>query len=132
MNFYLVDDDAVIFLLINRTLLKQTFFPAPLTFERAEDALLHLREHYNKNEQYLIMLDINMPGMNGWDFLRELPAFSYSQNVMVCIYSSSINERDFLIANENPFVFKYLVKPLTLDSLKEIELKVQERFSNNS
>jgi len=131
MHFYLVDDDAVIFLLINRTLLKQTYFPTPLTFERADDALIHLKEHYKENEQYLVMLDINMPGMNGWDIIGELPSFCSTKNLMVCIYSSSINERDYLIARENPFVFKYLVKPNTLESLKEIELNVQKRFNHN-
>ena len=132
MQFYLIDDDAVIFMLINRNLLKQSFFPEPITFELAEEALQHLKANYKADEEYLIILDINMPGMNGWDFLEELPHFASVSNVYVAIYSSSINERDFVKAGEYPYVIKYLVKPLNLESLKELEGIILEKRSQQA
>ncbi len=132
MQFYLIDDDAVIFMLINRNLLKQSFFPEPITFELAEEALQHLKANYKTDEEYLIILDINMPGLNGWDFLETLPQFASPSNVFVAIYSSSINERDFIKASEYSYVVKYLVKPLNLDSLKELETIILEKRSKQA
>jgi DNA-binding NtrC family response regulator len=127
MQFYLIDDDAVIFMLINRNLLKQSFFPTPIMFEQAEAAFNHLRENYDADEEYLVMLDINMPGMNGWEFLDALPQLASPSNVYVAICSSSINERDFIKAEGNPYVIKYLVKPLNLESLQELEALILEK-----
>lgn len=130
MKFYVIDDDAVIFLIINRSLLKQSFFPQPETFENAANALQKIKLDYSIDEEFLVLLDINMPGMNGWEFLEELAGFADPRNMFVAVFSSSINERDYRKAAENRFVVKYITKPLTKNALNELEEIILEKRSN--
>lgn len=74
----------------------------------------------------LIFLDINMPGMDGWEFLekyRELPKAGDGNSVMVML-TTSLNPDDALRARQIPEVAGYENKPLN-DTLME---KILDRF----
>jgi CheY-like chemotaxis protein len=62
----------------------------------------------------LILLDINMPVMSGWDFMNEyekLPPHQQSKFVIVML-SSSLNQDDFEKASNNAHIAAFLHKPL--------------------
>jgi CheY-like chemotaxis protein len=71
----------------------------------------------------LIILDINMPIMNGWQFLdayqkrfpKELQA-----HIVIAMMTVSEDERDFIRAMKNPFINEYISKPLTDEKVLEI------------
>lgn len=74
----------------------------------------------------LIFLDINMPIMDGWDFLAAFTeeCNQFHQQVKVIILSSSENPQDMKKAKANPFVIDFIPKPLEaahLHSLKKID-----------
>lgn len=125
-NILLIDDSAVDNF-FNSTFIKSCELCETLhTFQSAKTALAFLKSA-EKNIQEtpnLIFLDIEMPDMNGFGFLEEfakLP-FSITQAYKIIILSSRINPND-LQGNENPFVFKFIAKPLTanfLFSIKEL------------
>jgi len=89
-------------------------FPADLKqFLRAQDAL-ELLASDELVEQALVLLDINMPGMNGFDFLdayEQLP-INNRANVMVVMLTSSIDQRDRERAFSYASVKDYLCKPI--------------------
>lgn len=78
-----------------------------------ENALLHLEDCYDKHQlPNLIILDLNMPGMNGTQILRVIKNDERFRKIRVLIYSTSINkiekEQCLLLGAED-----YILKPLT-------------------
>lgn len=70
----------------------------------------------------LIFLDINMPIMNGWEFLQEYEKLSQDlpHSHIIVMLSTSMNPSDLLKADKNPFVHSYITKPLTIDQITQL------------
>ena len=116
-HIWLIDDD-VINNVLNERLFRKHFPAIQITsFTRAEDALFQLTDD-RENHPDLIFLDINMPGMNGWDFLNAMS----SNHIMVKVYmlSSSIDPKDYHKAGEFHQVIDYIAKPLKEEHLQLI------------
>lgn len=69
----------------------------------------------------LILLDINMPLMNGWEFLEEYERLSFPKDIRIYVVSSSINQEEIDKANAYSFVNGYIFKPLTLEKIKALQ-----------
>ncbi|MCW3127281.1 MAG: chemotaxis protein CheY [Bacteroidetes bacterium] len=92
-----------------------------LTKESAADALECLRSDTDPHSD-LIFLDINMPGMNGWEFLRaysELDKTVQEQNIIIMLTTSEHPE-DLKKTDKWNFVSDYITKPLTKEKMKAI------------
>ncbi len=70
----------------------------------------------------LIFLDINMPGMNGWEFLENYEKLEPEQKagIIVCMLTTSVAEADKQKAGGFPLVESFLHKPLTQETLFKI------------
>jgi CheY-like chemotaxis protein len=124
-----VDDDSIS-LTISKLLLKRTGFAENvLTAVDGHDALLFLEKlfenHSNPQQDApnLILLDINMPVMNGWEFLDAfIEQFGNKlHNTRVVILSSTIDPEDFARAKKYAIVAQFLSKPLSVEALLELK-----------
>ncbi|MBC6113187.1 response regulator [Pedobacter fastidiosus] len=117
------DDDTALFL--HETILGDCGTTRlPESFNSAQSALEYLNRAENQAAQYLILLDINMPVMNGWEFLDALETATANRNIQVVMVTSSIEERDKKRALSKNLVTDFLIKPLTeqqLGVLKQYE-----------
>ena len=69
----------------------------------------------------LVLLDINMPLMNGWQFLEEHEKLEENKKVhIVMMLSSSISNEDIKRAKDIPAIKKFIRKPLSSETIKEI------------
>lgn len=91
------------------------------------EALEYLQsvEENNKPIPSLIFLDINMPGMNGWDFLREyekLP-LSITKKIKIIILSTTSNPAEIEKSIKEFDVDDFISKPLSLKLLDDVHTK---------
>jgi CheY-like chemotaxis protein len=126
---YIVEDDRA-----NNYLCKMTLDDVGITnvrsFLRAELALADLRLLQENKQEFpsLILLDINMPAMDGWAFLNEYRNFPEAIRLKTTIYlfSTSDHPRDVEKKQAYPEVLDFLAKPLSeevANSLKEKYLR---------
>jgi CheY-like chemotaxis protein len=78
----------------------------------------------------LILLDINMPAMNGWEFLEEYRKLSikHKNNIITIMLTTSLFPEDKVRAKEISEISGFENKPLTIEKLEKI---LQEHFVNN-
>ena len=128
-----VDDDPITLMLCKKVISKAEFSNEIDTALNGEKALHYLEsiiEDKEKDENTifpeLIFLDLNMPVMNGWEFLDVFSTDKYSKvflDTKVIVLSSTIDPKDIEKSKSYPMVIDFLSKPITLEILKSIELK---------
>lgn len=123
LNFIIVDDDplsnSICKLVINAATDKANI----RDFIYPEEALEFLHKHsHTIKDNTILLLDINMPRVNAWVFLKEYEAFDEHLRNKISIYilSSSLNEDDKKKAKTNPHVKEYITKPLSKETVHQI------------
>jgi CheY-like chemotaxis protein len=118
---FIIDDDPISIVILKKNLELVEVTQKITTFSNGKDALNHLKKEYKADENYTIFLDINMPEMNGWEFLNEIKSFVSPQNTTIYLLTSSINKLDKEKATQFPIINQYLSKPICKEILKNIK-----------
>lgn len=125
INTCCIIDDDPIFIYGTKRMMKETdFCHSIIVFNNGEDALTGLKEAYKIDHKLpeIIFLDLNMPIMNGWEFLDEfvkLPNISLSKTVIYVI-SSSVDPKDIEKVKEYELISNYILKPITPNDFETV------------
>jgi CheY-like chemotaxis protein len=124
-NVFVIDDDKVFHFIIKKLLASNNINVEPRFFENGLQAIEGIKINLQKEEAPpdLILLDINMPILYGWEFLEEFKILKNRLHKEIAIYiiSSSDNIVDRNRAKDFKDEIKdYFLKPITVDGLKSI------------
>lgn len=117
----IVDDDSII-IFIHKKLVGRCGFPvAPETYLNGREALDNLMSTAEADTRCLILLDINMPVMSGWEFLDAIQDQPFAKHMKVAMVTSSVDDSDKLKAKTYSQVIGFLEKPITVEMLNDLK-----------
>lgn len=116
----LIDDDSTTNYLNKLIIEKSDLVDEVLSFDSAQEALDFFNQSNSADDQALVLLDINMPIMSGWQFLDQYQNLQNSKANKIVILTSSINPADKLLAEERKGIMDYKSKPLSMEMLDEL------------
>lgn len=128
VEIILVDDDPIVILLQKKLMEKVGMIEEVKTFNSGEEALDFLN-NMNADSEYLMFLDINMPGLSGWQVLNELIESKLDRNISVIIITSSIEQSEMEKSKQYDQIIDFWIKPFNLNSFTKLkEHKVTQKF----
>jgi CheY-like chemotaxis protein len=119
LHILLVEDDEVDILNVRRAFDKNKITNPLYVATNGIDALNMLRNGQVPKSRRIVLLDLNMPKMNGIDFLRELRRDPKLRSIPVVVLTTSNAEKDRIEAFDLN-VAGYLVKPVTFPSFVDL------------
>ncbi|TPN87747.1 response regulator [Aquimarina algicola] len=124
----IIDDDNMYVNLVKRIVEAKNLCNNLMVFENGMAALDYFEAILNNLDKNkipeIIFLDLNMPVMDGWEFLEKFTGIKNKLGKVITVYivSSSINPVDIERAKSIQSVTDYLIKPVTIENLEAIFL----------
>lgn len=129
----LIDDDRATNFFNERVVIKHNSFEQIHTVQSGKAALEYLKAVQNSQaiKPDLIFLDINMPAMNGWEFLIEFAKLEtgVTEDIKIILLSTSANPDDVNESVKNHSVDDFINKPLSLHLLDNV---IERHFMKNT
>lgn len=121
-NVLVIDDDPIFRMLVNIMINKTAPGSVIHNCENGKEALDTLKTLKPSTAPVTVLLDINMPVVNGWDFLEELETNGLKDPSAVKVYivTSSTDGEDMRKASKRKFVQKFYHKPLETTDIASI------------
>ncbi|WP_405410310.1 two-component system response regulator [Maribacter sp. Asnod1-A12] len=119
----IIDDDPICVYGTKILLNHNNFVSANiLVYEDGAEALINLTSQLKKGLQMpsIILLDLNMPVMNGWEFLDKFQKLTFVNKPQVFIVSSHFNEEEIKKGKSYGLVRDFISKPLIAENLNDI------------
>lgn len=122
----IIDDDKVYTFGVKKIIKNHLPGDTVTTFNNGKEALDQLKALQQQNEELpdVILLDIDMPEMNGWDFLKEFDAVRNSVNKKIEIFVISsrieVGKESLYQIDWDDKVSKFVPKPVDANRLKEL------------
>ncbi|MFV8351523.1 response regulator [Flavobacterium sp. XS1P32] len=127
-TFCIVDDDDIYQFTTSLLLKKTDLVNKIIVFSNGLKAINFLKDEMGNKENIpdVLFLDINMPVMDGWEFLEEYLLIKPMMPKKVVIYmvSSSVDEKDVLKAKSISALSGYMVKPISSQNIMEVILEI--------
>ncbi|HAH35620.1 MAG TPA: response regulator [Algoriphagus sp.] len=118
----LIEDDPIHVFLTEKFLGASGKVKELIRYANGEEAYFALKEKFEKKTPLpeLILLDLNMPIWDGWQFLEEFTKLAIEKKIYIFILTSSIDSQDELKAQKYGMQDYFRIKPITANMVTEI------------
>lgn len=120
----IIDDDPIFIYGTKRLMKEVDFCDTVLVYNNGQQALEGLAHISSEGKKLpkVIFLDLNMPIMNGWEFLEDFVKIPNNdhQDIIIYIISSSVDPRDLERVQHYEMVNNYILKPITPSDLENL------------
>ncbi|MEW7277626.1 response regulator [Aquimarina sp. 2201CG1-2-11] len=122
----IIDDDKMYVNLVKRIVEAKNLCKNLMVFQNGMDAIVYFKTLLGNLDKAcipeIIFLDLNMPVMDGWEFLEKFTKIKnkLGKTIILYIVSSSINPVDIERAKGINSVEDYLIKPVTIEDLEAV------------
>jgi CheY-like chemotaxis protein len=119
---FIIDDDQMFTYILSRQMKLLDFSEKTLIFQNGLEALKYLKLVVDSPGELpsVILLDLNMPVLDGWQFLDEFIKLKVGKKITVFLISSSIDQADHARALAYKEVSRFYIKPITKKNLYEM------------
>ena len=121
---YIIDDDKIYHFTIKKTIQQIDIANNLLSFYNGEEAINFLDEAISNSQNMpdVILLDMNMPVMDGWQFMENYVLLKpkIGKKIQIYMVSSSVYEEDIERAKSISEISDYIIKPITKSQLFQI------------
>jgi len=132
-NVMIIDDNLIDLYISSRIITKNNFGKKVLQYSSAIKALKYLQENQENIPEFpdVIFVDIYMPGMSGFEFMKEYDKLSTAIKKLcsVFIISSSLDEQDLDCANNDKNIVAMKEKPITKEFLINLKKTIGLYYS---
>ena len=129
-NLFVLDDDAVFHRLVELTAVKTRPFKGVYHYYDAKSLLQYLHTHRNDHANLpdVIFVDLNMPDIDGWQFLDALHNFSaeFAKPIAIYVVTVSVIKDDMARAQTYRMVKDFIVKPISINWLSSVGQSVKQ------
>lgn len=123
-TFCIIDDDDIYQLTTSILLKKTELVKKIIVFSNGLEAINFLKSEIGQEDNIpdIVFLDVNMPVMDGWEFLEEflLIKSTLPKTVVIYMVSSSVDERDVSKAKSISSLSGYIVKPISNQNIIDV------------
>ncbi|WP_394746951.1 response regulator [Spongiimicrobium salis] len=120
----IIDDDELFVFGVKLLMRKMKAFGSLRVYANGQEALKSLREMLEKGEKLpdLFFLDLNMPIMDGWEFLESFKKIPQEDrnHITLFVVSSSVDPEDLQKTKQYELIKNYILKPITVHDLEEV------------
>lgn len=120
---FIIDDDEIFIYGFKKFLEIRGIFAELQEFSNGLQAMNYLQNPNNADRlPDLIFVDINMPVMDGWDFMKIFEEIQSQLGKKIAVYaiSSSVDHNDIDRAKDNPIIADYILKPISESYVEDI------------
>lgn len=120
---YIIDDDKIFVYILKKVIEKNKNFEEIISFRNGEEVLKLISKEINLPT--VILLDLNMPIIDGWQFLDQVEQFNHRNKLSIFIMSSSIDNRDIEKSKIYSTVKDFISKPINNEKLDKLVEKIK-------
>ena len=120
LSVIIVDDDPTVIFLHKIIVVESGFSAHPESFFSCDDTLEFLKKPSDA-DAYVVLLDINLPGRSGWEFMELAARVELAVPLHVVLVTSSIHSADKEKAKHYEQVIAFLEKPVREEDLQRLK-----------